>query len=100
MIAERRRRRSFAFEWAALFGTQPGAVRVTLQKPGIRRIDTTLTHDQRELLPLRILRLPEQVDPFPAPGGRTCSRVERRRSVPTFLYFARIRRAGRRALMV
>lgn len=58
-----------AFEWAALFGTEPGALRVTRQKSGIRRIDTMLTHDKRELLPLRILSLPEQVDPFPAPGG-------------------------------
>jgi predicted esterase len=63
-----------AFEWADLFGTRPGAVRVTPQKPGIRRIDTMLTDmdapgGARALMPLRILRLPEQVDPFPAPGG-------------------------------
>ena len=68
------RRGVVAREWAALFGTDLGAVHVTQQEPGVRRIDARLTAADapggaRELMPLRILRLPEQVDPFPAPGG-------------------------------
>jgi poly(3-hydroxybutyrate) depolymerase len=54
-----------AFEWAALFGSEAGPVRVTRQKPGIRRIDSTLVGGVQ----LRILSLPKQVNPFPDPGG-------------------------------
>jgi len=54
-----------AFEWASLLGSEPGRVRVTRQRPGISRIDTTLAGG----VALRILRLPKQVDPFPPPGG-------------------------------
>jgi predicted esterase len=56
---------ALAFEWAALLGSEPGGVRVTRQRPGISRIDTTLAGG----VALRILRLPGQVDPFPPPGG-------------------------------
>jgi len=56
---------AIAFEWAALLGSEPGPVRVTRQRPGISRIDTTLAGE----VALRILRLPEQVDPFPPPDG-------------------------------
>lgn len=54
-----------AFEWAALFGTEPGPVRVTRQKRGARRIDAAL----RGGVDLRVVSLPEQLDPFPGPGG-------------------------------
>lgn len=53
------------FEWAAMFGTEPGPVRVTRQKPGVRRIDSML----RGGVELRVVSLPDQVDPFPDPGG-------------------------------
>ncbi len=53
-----------AFEWASAMGAAPGAVHVTREKPGVRRIDTTVGG-----LPLRIVTLPPGVDPFPGPGG-------------------------------
>lgn len=53
-----------AFEWASAMGAAPGAVRVTREKPDVRRIDTTVGG-----LPLRIVTLPPRVDPFPSPGG-------------------------------
>jgi predicted esterase len=52
-------------DWAARLGSAHGAIHVTRQKPDVQRIDSTLASGVR----LRIVTLPEQVDPFPPPGG-------------------------------
>ncbi len=54
-----------ALDWAAALGSEAGPVHVTRQRPGVRRIDTSLANG----LALRIVTLPEEVNPFPGPGG-------------------------------
>ena len=48
-----------------LLGSEHGAIHAARQRPGVGRIDSPLANGVR----LRIVTLPEGVDPFPAPGG-------------------------------
>lgn len=66
--------------WAAQLGSAHGAISVTRQKPGVRRIDSVLDKGVR----LRIVTLPEQVDPFPGPGGADPLARDASQKLPSF----------------